>query len=55
MATYAAFKHVELYNVGSGKRRLVEIKISNDETSAKMPTALRAIIFNCIDVDNYSG
>jgi hypothetical protein len=23
MATYAAFKHVELYNVGSGKRRLV--------------------------------
>lgn len=23
MATYAAYKHVELYNVGSGKRRWI--------------------------------
>ena len=23
MATYAAFKHVELYNIGSGKKRFV--------------------------------
>lgn len=35
MATYAAFKHVELYNVGSGKRRLVKIRIKTREKSSR--------------------
>lgn len=47
MATYAAFKHVELYNVGSGKRRLVGRDFVKLEMREKSSRRL-GLSLNCI-------
>lgn len=59
MATYAAFKHVELYNVGSGKRRLVKIRIKMREKSSRklyhLIVSRNFVLQLRAELNNYSG